>query len=103
LLIIPKILNVIAGSWCLPLSLRWFLTFSRCDVAVLQEFADDLLTKLLNRRAFPHLQGQDAVEHRRRCETQVLLMIDTTTSRPSTTLTASGIAMPSRARRSDDR
>jgi diguanylate cyclase (GGDEF)-like protein len=77
LLIIPKVLNVIAGVVVLALLLRkWLPAFSR-DVAVLQAFADtDPLTQLLNRRSFLTF-GQDAVEHYRRYGRPfAVLMID---------------------------
>ena len=77
LVIIPKLLNIVAGAVVLGLLLlRWLPAFSH-DVAILQDFADtDPLTKLLNRRSFL-VFARDTMEHFRRYRRSFgILMID---------------------------
>jgi diguanylate cyclase (GGDEF)-like protein len=77
LIIIPKLLNIVAGTVVLGLLLlRWLPAFSH-DVAILQDFADtDPLTRLLNRRSFLFF-AKDTMEHFRRYGRSFgILMID---------------------------
>jgi diguanylate cyclase (GGDEF)-like protein len=77
LLILPKILNVIAGCVVLGLLLfRWLPAFTR-EVAILQEHADtDPLTKLLNRRTFCAFARDTMDQYRRYGRSFAILMID---------------------------
>lgn len=77
LLIIPKILNVVAGCVVLCLLLfKWLPSFTR-ELAILKEHADtDPLTRLLNRRTFMAFARDTMEQHNRYARSFAVLTID---------------------------